>query len=99
MDKSRRLLYNGPAYGRNGRGGSPAARADERRPPMKRTFTALLFVLAFIVIAAGVFLILTRFDEIYNFTGSPTPEVVSVTPTTYVAPVTTPFAVPSDTVT
>ncbi len=62
---------------------------------MKRTFTALLFVLAFIVIAAGVFLILTRFDEIYHFTGSPTPEVVSVTPTPYTAPVTTPFAAPA----
>ncbi len=64
---------------------------------MKGKLTAVLFILVFILIAAGVFSVLTRLDSVYHFTGSPTPEPVSAAPTPIAAPVTTPFAAPANT--
>ena len=64
---------------------------------MKGKLTAVLFILVFILIAAGVFTVLTRLDSVYHFTGSATPEPVSAAPTPAAAPVTTPFAAPANT--
>ncbi len=64
---------------------------------MKGKLTAVLFILVFILIAAGVFTVLTRLDDVYHFTGSSTPEPAVATPTPAAAPMTTPFAAPVNT--
>lgn len=67
---------------------------------MKGKFTAVLFILLFILIAGVVFTVLASLDNNagFNLFGVlSTPEVVASEPTPQTAPVTTPFAVPNAT--